>query len=345
MLLRIFDYMSVLKYCASFVFLGLGYWSITGNGLETYALIIFSFIVIPFLELILPENKSSNTVRASRVYDFILYAIIPVYFFLFYVFLSDIGTEQSVATLVGKVTAMGLLCGIFGINMAHELGHRKRKLDQVLAQMLLLSTQYTHFFIEHNRGHHKRVGTPQDSATARKGEHIYKFWIRVIYGSYCSAWKLEKDKLIRNNQRVWSVKNDMVKYALMQITLVVLVYLFFGITVLAYYFLVSLIGIILLESINYIEHYGLSRKKISDSRFERVQDVHSWNSDHILGRTLLFELTRHSHHHANSLLTYPHLESRKEASQLPTGYPGMMLLSLIPPLWFRVMHKRLPSES
>ncbi|MFT5512333.1 MAG: alkane 1-monooxygenase [Bacteroidia bacterium] len=344
MLLRIFDFMSVLKYCSAFLFLGLGYWSLIGSGIITYALVIFSFIVIPLLELILPEKKSANDVKSLWLYDLILYAIVPGYFYLFYLFLSTIGAEQSVASLIGKISAMGLLCGIFGINMAHELGHRKRKFDQVLAQGLLLSAQYTHFFIEHNRGHHKRVGTPEDSATARKGEHIYKFWFRVIFGAYKSAWNLEKDKLERSNKSAWSLNNDMILYAIVQIVLLSLVYGFFGLQVLMYYGIVCFIGILLLESINYIEHYGLTRKKISNSSYERVNDIHSWNSDHILGRALLFELTRHSHHHANSLLTYQALESRKDASQLPTGYPGMLLLSLIPPLWFRVMHKRLPSD-
>ena len=334
--------MSVLKYCTSFVFIFLGYLSITGSGIETYYLLIFSFAIIPLSELIIPPSKSSNKLKSLVLFDLILYVLAPVYIALFVLFLATIGTETNMASLVGKITAMGLLCGIFGINMAHELGHRMRKFDQFLAQMLLSTTQYTHFFIEHNRGHHKRVGTYEDPATARKGETVYWFWICVIIDSYRSAMNLEKHRLIRLNLPVWSMQNAMVKYALIQITFIAVVWIAFGMAVLGIYLLVCLIGILLLETINYIEHYGLTRKKISKASYERVQDMHSWNSDHLLGRTLLFELTRHSHHHANTLLKYPLLESKEKASQLPSGYPGMMLLSLVPPLWFRVMHKRLP---
>ena len=338
----IFDLMSVLKYCTSFVFIFLGYLSLTGTGIETYYLLIFSFVCIPLFELVLPPSKSSNSSKNLVLYDVILYLLAPLYIASFVYFLITIGEEHNTASLIGKITAMGLLCGIFGINMAHELGHRKSKFDQFLAQLLLSTTQYTHFFIEHNRGHHKRVGTLEDPATARKGETVYGFWVRVITQSYMSAWHLEKSRLNRLGGNTWSMQNAMVRYALIQVCLIVVVGIAFGISVLGIYAVTSLFGILLLETINYIEHYGLTRKKISNASYERVQDIHSWNADHLLGRTLLFELTRHSHHHANSLIKYPLLESREEASQLPSGYPGMMLLSLIPPLWFKVMHKRLP---
>ena len=335
--------MSVLKNCASFIFILLGYASLAGDGFETYYLVIFSFVIIPLIELIVPESKSNNVVKYPFLFDLILYALVPLYLGLFVFFLATIGEETSTVNIIGKLSAMGLLCGIFGINMAHELGHRKSKFDQFLAQLLLLSSQYTHFFIEHNRGHHKRVGTPADPATARKGEAVYSFWFRVIIKSYQSAWNLEKERLHRLGKSVWSFKNEMIKYAGLQVLVVSSVGYFFGSNVLAFYAIACFIGILLLETINYIEHYGLTRKKISKASYERVQDIHSWNSDYALGRTLLFELTRHSHHHANSLIKYPSLESRKDASQLPTGYPGMMLLSLLPPVWFRVMDKRLPS--
>ena len=336
--------MAVLKYCASFVFIILGYLSLSGQGLETYYLVVFSFVFIPGVELILPESKSSNDVKNPFLFDLILYALIPLYIGLFVYFLMTITSDVSLICLVGKLSAMGLLCGIFGINMAHELGHRKSKLDRFLAQMLLMTSQYTHFFIEHNRGHHKRVGTIQDPATARKGESLYAFWFRVIIRSYQSAWNLENERLIRLGQTPWSLKNDMIVYALLQLILLTTIGLVFGGYVVVMYSTACLIGILLLETINYIEHYGLTRKKITKVSYERVQDVHSWNSDYLLGRTLLFELTRHSHHHANSLLKYPHLESRKEASQLPTGYPGMMILSMVPWAWFKVMDKRLPVD-
>ncbi len=337
--------MGAIKYTFSYLFIVLGYWSLIGEGLQTFALVIFSFVLIPFLELVLPPNKSENRVRHLWVYDLVLYSLIPMYLILFVFFLATISNETDLVSLVGKVSAMGMLCGIFGINMAHELGHRLSKVDRFFAQLLLATSQYTHFYIEHNRGHHKRIGTPEDPATARKNENLYRFWIRVIKDSYLSAWELEKQRLKRSGVPYWSIKNAMVRYAVVQIIIVIAILLFGGPKVTMCYLAAALFGIILLETINYIEHYGLVRKKIGKTAYERVQVVHSWNSDHMLGRFLLFELTRHSHHHENSLKKYPELTSKENASQLPAGYPAMMVLSLFPPLWFRVMNKRLPSNS
>lgn len=336
--------MQLIKYLSAFVFIFLGWFSFSQEGILAFSLVLFSFGVIPFFELILPEAKDKNVVVNMFWYDLILYILVPLYLYSFYLFLSTIGEEQSTVSLVGRTLSMGLLCGIFGINMAHELGHRKSKFDQFLAQLLLLTSQYTHFFIEHNKGHHKRVGTPEDPATARKGESLYRFWFRVIPDAYRSALEIEKNRLSRIKEKTNLLNNAMVRYAILQLALIGLVWLSFGSFVTLLYLASALIGILLLETINYIEHYGLLRNKLNDLVYERVQDIHSWNSDHIIGRVMLFELTRHSHHHANSLIKYPELESRESASQLPTGYPGMMLLALIPPLWFKSMDKRLPSH-
>jgi alkane 1-monooxygenase len=333
--------MGVMRYLGAFVFILIGYYSLTTTGFGTYSLLFFSFGVIPILELVIPPSATLNEPKSVRAYTMVLYAIVPLYFGLLLYFLLTIGQETNTLTLVGKITAMGMLHGIFGINMAHELGHRKSKLDQFFAQLLLWSSQYTHFFIEHNRGHHKRVATHEDPATARKGETIFNFWKRSIRDSFISAWKLENDVQIRENKAVFRWNNHMVKYMVYQTALIAVIWGTLGIITLLYYLSAALFGILLLETINYIEHYGLLRKKISTSAYERVQDIHSWNSDHLLGRYLLFELTRHSHHHENSLKTYPELQSKEKSLQLPTGYPGMMLLSLIPPLFFKVMDKRL----
>ena len=333
--------MGVIRYLGAFVFILIGYYSLTTTGIGTYSLVLFSFGVIPLLELIIPPYASPNEPKSIKAYTMVLYAILPFYFGLLLYFLLTIGHDTTILTILGKITAMGMLHGIFGINMAHELGHRKSKLDQFLAQLLLWSSQYTHFFIEHNRGHHKRVATPEDPATARKGENIYRFWNRSVRESFLSAWKLENDAQIRKNKAIFRWNNDMVKYLVYQTALIAVIWSTLGTITLFYYLSAALFGILLLETINYIEHYGLLRNKISDSAYERVQDIHSWNSDHLLGRYLLFELTRHSHHHENSLKTYPELQSKEKSSQLPTGYPGMMLLSLVPPLFFKVMDKRL----
>ncbi|MBT6236222.1 MAG: alkane 1-monooxygenase [Bacteroidetes bacterium] len=334
--------LGALRYIGAYVFIVLGYFAFTSSGIATFSLVLFSFVFIPLVELIASPRPSTNNPRYIIAYDIILYSLVLLYSGLLVFFLSDISMEHNPVDFIGKTTSMGMLMGIFGINMAHELGHRRSKFDQFLAQYLLFTSQYTHFFIEHNRGHHKRVATPEDPATARKGEAIYAFWFRSIRDSYTSAWDLENQAMKLKETRLYSWKNDMVKYTVFQLILLIIIGFVFGGTTLLAYVIASLLGILLLESINYIEHYGILRKKINTIAYERVQHYHSWNSDHILGRYLLFELTRHSHHHENSTVKYPELQSKQDSPQLPTGYPGMMLLSFIPPLFFMIMNKRIP---
>lgn len=312
------------------------------TGWLTFLPILFSFVFIPLAELVLPPCKSVSATEPGPEYNILLYSVVPIQYGLLLLFLLSMSEPVGTFTAAGRVLSMGLLCGVYGINVAHELGHRKKRSEQIMAQMLLLTSVYQHFFIEHNRGHHKRVGTPEDPATARKGENVYRFWLRVIPQSFLSAWNLEKGRLKRIGISIWSHQNQMIRFLLVQLTFVLSVFLVFGIKVTAFFLVAAGIGIVLLETINYIEHYGLMRNKISDASYERVQPIHSWNSDHLMGRYLLFELTRHSDHHSNSQKPYPTLESRENASQLPTGYPAMMLLSLAPPLWFKVMDHRLP---
>ena len=333
--------MGVVRYFGAYIFLVLGFYSMSSDGLGTFTLVLFSFGAIPLVELILPQNKSVNEPKSLWWYNAVLYSIVPIYLGLLYYFLLSISEETNTINLIGKTTAMGMLHGIYGINMAHELGHRKSNLDRFLSQLLLLTSHYTHFFIEHNRGHHKHVATPNDPATARRGENLYYFWVRTISGSYKSAWRLENESQQRKGLKVYGWNNDMIKYTVFQLSILVVAFLTFGGKVLLCYIAACLFGILLLETINYIEHYGLLRKKISEVAYERVQHKHSWNSDHILGRYLLFELTRHSHHHENSLVPYARLQSKNESPQLPTGYPGMMMLSFFPPIFFRIMNKRL----
>lgn len=235
---------------------------------------------------------------------------------------------------------MGILCGSYGINVAHELGHRTNKWEQRLAQSLLLSSLYMHFFIEHNRGHHKQVATPEDPSTARLNEPVQLFWFRSMYQTWMKSWELEFERLKRNNLSPWHPSNQMLQFQLIQLGYLGVVFFLFGGNGLTALVFAALIGAILLETINYIEHYGLLRKKESNGYYERVETHHSWNSNHIIGRLLLFELSRHSDHHYKSHKKYQELESASNAPQMPTGYPGMMVLSIIFPLWFWIMNRR-----
>lgn len=238
---------------------------------------------------------------------------------------------------------MGIMCGVFGINIAHELGHRNSTGEKILSKIMLCTSLYMHFYIEHNRGHHRNVGTKEDPATALKNESVYTFWMRSLPLSFLSAWNIVKKERSRKKLKTWSLGNEMIQYLLVEFLLCAVIGFYFGMNAMFFFLIAAFIGMLLLETVNYIEHYGLYRKKVSEFRYEDVEPKHSWNSDYIIGRIFLFELTRHSDHHWEPSKHYQLLDSMPKASQLPAGYPAMMLLSLVPPMWFRVMNPRLPA--
>jgi alkane 1-monooxygenase len=199
---------------------------------------------------------------------------------------------------------------------------------------------YLHFFYEHNFGHHKNVSTPEDSNSSRLNENLYAFLVRSIVGGYRSAWNIQLEQLSIAKKSFFSLKNEMLLFQITQLGALILIYFIFGNTALICYFFSGMIGIIVLETVNYIQHYGLSRNKKANGAYEKTTIAHSWNADFPLGRAVLFELSRHSDHHYRTNKKYQTLNSYEESPQMPTGYPGMMILAMIPPLWFRIMNKR-----
>jgi alkane 1-monooxygenase len=247
--------------------------------------------------------------------------------------------------IVGKIFAMGICCGVIGINLGHELGHRLSTFERFLAKSLLLSSMYMHFIIEHNRGHHNRVATDEDPASARRGEILYLFWIRSIITGYISAWHLEIEKLKKSNTPIISLKNEMIQFILIQTGFVALIFFVFGLKGAIFFLIAALIGGLLLETVNYIEHYGLRRTFNKETQqYEKVFPTHSWNSNHKLGRLFLFELTRHSDHHYIAKRKFQILRHFDESPQMPLGYPSMMVLSTVPPLWFFIMHRHIETH-
>lgn len=323
--------------------------SFTQTGWLTFLPLIYGFGVIPVIDqLVGPRtngwNESERTSAANnRLYDAVIYLAVPVQWGMLIWFCKVMHTETHTTTdLVGRITAMGMMCGVLGINVAHELGHRTKRYERIMAKSLLLSSLYLHFYIEHNKGHHRNVGTAADGATARKNEWIYAYWLRTIVRSFLSAWEIQSKELKRKKLSFFSLKNEMLWMLVAQISFVAVLYWMVGAHVTLYFLVAAAMGILLLETVNYIEHYGLYRVKVNEFRYEDVEAQHSWNADHVWGRLVLFELTRHSDHHWEPSKHYQMLDSMEGASQLPAGYPAMMLLSLCPPLWFRVMNRRLP---
>jgi len=311
----------------------------------SYATLVLAFGIIPTLELFAAPNLTSNKDSKKKntisegLYDYLLYLMVPVHSLILIWFLNEIGSPELLTyEMVGLTLSMGVQCGAIGINVAHELGHRKSSFERFLARTLLLSSLYMHFIVEHNRGHHKHVATPKDPASARMNESIYAFWPRTLIGSFISAWNIAKNEQLKRGKQLLTWDNEMVQVVIIQATLCLLIFFLFGWNVLFPFLIAAFIGMLLLETVNYIEHYGLKRKQLENGRYERVQAWHSWNSDYPVGRIMLFELTRHSDHHYKASKKYQHLEHLKESPQLPTGYPGMMLLSLLPPLWFKIVN-------
>jgi alkane 1-monooxygenase len=334
------------KYLSPVTIYILAYFSFTKTGIYTWLPMIYAWVLIPTAELLIkPDEKNMNAVeeevaKKNTVYDYMLYLFVALQFVALYFFLHSFShTNLSTIDIAGRICTMGLLCGTFGINVGHELGHRVNAFEQSLAKASLMTSLYMHFFVEHNKGHHKNVATPLDPSSARYNEPVYVFYFRTIIFSYLSAWHIANEETNKKQQAFW--KNEMLQAHLIQIIFVAIIGYFFGLTVTVYFLLAALMGILLLETVNYIEHYGLQRKQTGDGKYERAMPHHSWNSNHILGRLMLFELSRHSDHHYLASRKYQVLKHHEQAPQLPTGYPGSMLLSLVPPLWFWVMNRRI----
>jgi len=343
--------LSEMKYLSGYLISGSVILSLLFPEQLAFFAVIFAFAIIPLAEYLLPqshdnfEDTEEKSLLSNRVYDFMLYLSVPIQWGTILLFCWLIqNNEYNTVQLIGMTLATGISSGVIGINIAHELGHRAKKSEQIMAWSLLLSTLYMHFSVEHNHGHHRYVATPKDSATAKRGQSLYGFWIQSIVGSYISAWKIQIGLLKKHNQSFFSASNLMLIFQILQIVLVASVFIIFG-KLAGWLFLGSaLIGIILLETINYIEHYGLSRKEIKPGIYEKVLPSHSWNSDYALGRIMLFELTRHADHHYKASRKYQILKSYENSPHLPAGYPAMMLLSTIPPLWFKVMNPRIKAD-
>ena len=341
--------MKDIKYFSAFLIPVSAYLSLGYQGFWSYGTVAFAFGLIPILEIFLPKKKENLseaeaiTKGGNPYYDLLLYANLPILYTTIFWYLSLLKNDWASLAgyeIVGLTLSVGIVVGTCGINVGHELGHRNAVWQQWLGKLLLLPALYMHFFIEHNRGHHKYVATDEDPASARYGEWLYLFWLRSLIGGYWSAWSLEKRRLNKADLPFWSLHNEMVLFHLIQGLYLLGLWLVWGWHGPLFGILAGLVGILLLETINYIEHYGLRRKQLPSGRFERVMPWHSWNANYELGRIMLYELTRHSDHHFLANKKYQLLDHHDEAPELPLGYPASMLMALVPPLWLWVMNPR-----
>jgi alkane 1-monooxygenase len=328
-------------------FLSWGLVEATGLGAFWFYGPVLIFGVFPLLDLLVgldasnPPESVIKWLEQDRYYRWCTYLFLPLQY-AGLIFACWMWSHGGLSTFesVGLALTVAMVAGV-AINTAHELGHKRASSERWLSKIALAQTGYGHFFVEHNRGHHVRVATPEDPASARLGESFYEFLPRTVIGSLRSALEIEREHLQRDGHRFWSIRNDIFNAWLMTLVLFAGLALAFGPVVLPYLLIQAVIGFSMLEVVNYLEHYGLLRSKREDGRYERTLPEHSWNSNNVASNVLLYHLQRHSDHHANPLRRYQSLRHCEEAPQLPTGYAGMIVAATIPPLWRRIMDPRL----
>ena len=308
---------------------------------------IFVYIVMPLVDVGLgrdaenPPESALAWLEQDRYYRWCTYLFLPLQYatlaWACWVWSGHgPGAHLDIADKIGLAATMAMVSGI-AINTAHELGHKKEHHERWFAKIALAPVLYGHFFIEHNRGHHVRVATPDDPASAKLGESFWHFLPRTMSGSLTSGWALERRRLRRMGKPVLSISNDILNAWAMSIVLYAALVGTFGVGVLPYLIGQAFVGATLLEVVNYLEHYGLLRATEPNGRFERVRAKHSWNSNNIASNIFLYHLQRHSDHHANPTRRYQALRDTEGAPQLPAGYAGMIVLAYCTPLWRRVM--------
>lgn len=328
-------------------FLGIWLHAETGNEAWLLLPLALGYVAAPILDWLLGEDENNPPeavvlqLDRDRYYRFLTYSVVPLH----YVGLIGVAYwagSQDLAwwPFIGLAAVAGIASGL-GINTGHELGHKKSKLERSLAKIVLAVPVYGHFWIEHNRGHHRDVATPEDPASVRMGESIYKFALREIPGAFRRAWDIERERLERRNKPVWSTNNQILQSLSLSAVLQLGLIIAFGWKMIPFLVIHNVLAWWQLTSANYVEHYGLLRLKDQKNKYERCDPHHSWNSNHIYSNLVLFHLERHSDHHAHPLHRYQSLRHFDDLPTLPNGYFGMYLLAYVPGLWYRVMDKRL----
>lgn len=328
-------------------FLGIALHASTGNELWLLLPILLNYGIAPFVDMLCGEDRNNPPEEVvmqldqDPYYRRLTYIVVPLHF------ITLLGTASYAATqdlsgwaVLGLAVVAGMTAGL-AINTGHELGHKNSQFENLLAKLVLAVPAYGHFTIDHNRGHHRDVSTPEDIASSRMGESIYKFAAREFPGAVLRAWSIEKDRLTRRSKSAWHPNNQILQsYALTAVLWLGLTFAF-GWTMIPFLLVHTLFAWWQLTSANYVEHYGLLRAKRDDGRYEVCQPHHSWNSNHIYSNLALFHLERHSDHHAHPLRRYQSLRHYPDLPQLPNGYFGTYLLAYVPWAWFYIMDKRL----
>jgi len=319
---------------------------LTGNVLMTLVPLLFIFGVVPAADAILGEDTNNppdevvDAMAADNYYRILCILSVPLFWVGFVSTALLVGTQElpwwSILALVVGVGTINGGC----LTTGHELGHKHSPIDRFFAKLACAVCGYAHFCIEHNRGHHVWVSTPEDPASSRMGETIYHFATRELPGTFRRGWEQEALRMSKRGKSVWSFENDILQGYAITLAVAAVLIAVGGWVVLPFIVAHHFFGWYGLTQANYVEHYGLLRQKRANGRYEAVEPRHSWNTNHIFSNLITFHLQRHSDHHANPQRPYQSLRDFPDLPRLPSGYPGMYLLAAIPPLWFRVMDKK-----
>lgn len=319
----------------------------TDSLLVTAFPLFYTFVIVPLTDAIMGEDTHNPPeevvplMARDNYYRVLLYVAVALLFVNFFVVAWFIATQNLpwwsylVLSLGAGFTSGG------AILLGHELGHKAARLDRIAAQVVNGLVGYGHFCIEHNRGHHVNVATPEDCVSARMGESIYRFVLREIPGAFRRGVVLERERLEKLGKSFWSVQNDVLMSWLFTAAIAIGLIATFGWIVVPFIAIHHVYAWYGLTQANYVEHYGLLRQKLPSGRYELPEPHHSWNTNHIYSNLVSFHLQRHSDHHANALRPYQALRDFKDLPRLPSGYPGSFGLAAIPPLWFKVMDPKL----
>lgn len=323
---------------AAYAFFGMGAWVLVVP-------FVWFFIVIPILDAIVPEDETNpdeasyEELKNDRFYTNVIFLTLPAFLLNFVLGIMVLTNGVPIWAMIPFLYALGIGGGGV-LTYAHELGHRTNTLDRTVAKLALGINGYGHFCIEHNRGHHVNVATPEDCSSARMNETVYAFMFRDIIGAFKGAWAHEAKRLRNRGQALFSRHNEILQSYAITLAIAVAMIIWLGWAALPFILVHHFLAYFTLTMVNYIEHYGLKREKLPSGRYEPCQPHHSWNTNHTVSNIFVINLQRHSDHHANPQRPYQALRNFENIPRLPSGYPGCISLSLIPPLWFAIMNPK-----